>query len=106
MPTTAKIADFGPGDTINVHVKIKEKEKERIQPFQGTVIYCKGEKSHIRSVLVRKLSHGVAVERILRIPSPSIVKIEVKRSAKVRRANLSYLRRQASHAKMNLKYKL
>jgi large subunit ribosomal protein L19 len=62
---------FGPGDTINVHVKIKEGNKERIQQFQGTVIQRRGE-GNGASFTVRKVSNGVGVERIFPFVSPCI----------------------------------
>ncbi len=82
---------FGPGDTINVHVKIKEGNKERIQQFQGTVIQRRGE-GNGASFTVRKVSNGVGVERIFPDVSPSIEKIDVLKHGKVRRAKLNYLK--------------
>ncbi len=83
---------FGPGDTVNVHVKIKEGNKERIQQFQGTVIQRKNSNTNGESFTVRKVTAGVAVERIFPIASPNIDKIEMLRGGKVRRARLFYLR--------------
>lgn len=83
---------FGPGDTINVHYKIKEGSKERIQQFQGTVMQIRNTSSTGESFTVRKVSSGIAVERIFPIMSPNIDKIEVLRKGKVRRARLFYLR--------------
>ncbi|HEU5148144.1 MAG TPA: 50S ribosomal protein L19 [Chryseosolibacter sp.] len=85
------LPDFGPGDTINVHVKIKEGNKERVQQFQGTVIQRRGE-GNGASFTVRKVSNGVGVERIFPVVSPSIDKIEVLKEGKVRRAKLNYLK--------------
>jgi large subunit ribosomal protein L19 len=84
--------NFGPGDTINVHVKIKEGNKERIQQFQGTVIQRRNKGHNGETFTVRKVSNGVGVERIFPIISPSIDKIELIRKGKVRRARLFYLR--------------
>jgi len=84
--------DFGPGDTVNVHVKIKEGNKERIQQFQGTVIQRRNPNSNGETFTVRKLSNGIGVERIFPIISPNIEKVEVLRRGKVRRARLFYLR--------------
>jgi len=82
---------ISPGDTVKVHVKVKEGEKERIQVYQGVVIGIKG--GGIRtSFTVRKISNGVGVERVFPLHSPSIDKMEVIRSGKVRRAKLYFLR--------------
>jgi large subunit ribosomal protein L19 len=93
--------DFRPGDTVAVHYKIKEGERERIQVFEGVVIGKKG--GGIRETFtVRKVSYGVGIERIIPLHSPLIDKIVVKRTGKVRRAKLYYLRgrsRKASRIK-------
>lgn len=80
------------GDTVRVHVKIKEGEKERIQVFEGTIIGQRrgGSRS---TFTVRKISFGQGVERIFPLHSPMIDKLEVVRSARVRRAKLYYLRK-------------
>ncbi|PIB36665.1 50S ribosomal protein L19 [Reichenbachiella sp. 5M10] len=83
---------FGPGDTVNIHVKITEGTKERIQQFQGTVMQIKNPSTTGETFTVRKISSGIAVERIFPVNSPSIEKIEVLRRGKVRRARLFYLR--------------
>lgn len=83
---------FKAGDTINVHVNIKEGNKERTQLFQGTVIQRKNVNTNGETFTVRKVSAGVAVERIFSLISPSIEKIEVIRRGKVRRARLYYLK--------------
>ncbi len=79
------------GDTVRVHVKVREGDKERIQVFEGLVI---GQhRGGVRaSFTVRKVSFGQGVERIFPLHSPTIDKIEVLRSAKVRRAKLYFLR--------------
>jgi len=89
--------EVGPGDTIKVHVRIKEGEKERIQVFEGTVI---GKSNHGagKSVIVRKISHGVGVERIFLLNSPVVSKIEVVMKGKVSRAKLYYLRKLEGRA--------
>ena len=83
--------DYGPGDTVKVHVRIKEGDKERIQIYEGVVIaqYNKGAN---KSFNVRKMSHGVGVERIFQEASPKVAKLEIVSSGKVRRAKLYYLR--------------
>ena len=83
---------FGPGDTVNVHYKIKEGNKERIQQFQGTVMQIRNKSSNGETFTVRKISSGVAVERIFPLLTPNIEKVEVIRKGKVRRARLFYLR--------------
>lgn len=85
------IPDFGPGDTLKVHVKIKEGDKERIQVFQGTVISRKGG-SVSASFTVRKVTAGIEVERVFPLHSPNIDKIQVIRKGRVRRSKLYYLR--------------
>lgn len=96
--------DFGPGDTVNVHVKIKEGNKERIQQFRGTVIQRKNPNSNGETFSVRKVSNGVGIERIFPILSPNLDKIEVLRRGKVRRARLFYLRgRQGKSARIKEK---
>jgi large subunit ribosomal protein L19 len=84
------IPNFGPGDTVKVQVKIKEGDKERIQAFEGVVISrTRGPQA---SFTVRKISFGQGVERIFPIQSKVVDKVDVLRSAKVRRAKLYYLR--------------
>ena len=79
------------GDTVRVHVKVREGDKERIQVFEGMVIGM--HRGGIRaSFTVRKVSFGQGVERIFPLHSPTIQKVEVLRSARVRRAKLYYLR--------------
>ncbi|MBL7876689.1 MAG: 50S ribosomal protein L19 [Cyclobacteriaceae bacterium] len=100
----ADIVDFKPGDTINVHVKIKEGNKERIQQFQGVVLYRRGKGTNGESFSVRKISNGVGVERIFPLLSPSIDKIEFVKAGKVRRAKLFYLKgRQGKSARIKEK---
>lgn len=82
---------FRPGDTVKVHVKVREGNKERIQLFEGLIIACRNG-GVSESILVRKMSNGVGVERSFPIHSPLIQKFEVVRHGKVRRAKLYYLR--------------
>ncbi len=83
---------FVAGDTINVYVNIKEGNKERTQLFAGTVIQRKNPNTAGETFTVRKISSGIAVERIFPVISPALEKIEVVRKGKVRRARLYYLR--------------
>ncbi|MGH9357802.1 MAG: 50S ribosomal protein L19 [Terriglobia bacterium] len=85
------IPAFRAGDTVRVHVKIKEGDKERVQAFEGTVIRIR--RGGINATFtVRKISFGQGVERIFPLHSPSIEKVELRRSGRVRRAKLYYLR--------------
>jgi len=86
-----------PGDTVKVHVKVKEGEKERIQVFQGIIIGIKGGGMRA-SFTIRKVSNGVGVERVFPFNSPTVDKLEVVRSAKVRRAKLYFLREKLGKA--------
>ena len=86
-----KIPELKVGNTVRVHVRIKEGEKERIQIFEGLVIYRYGG-GISATFTVRKISSGVGVEKIFPVHSPMIAKIEVVRLGKVRRAKLSYIR--------------
>ena len=86
-----KIPEFGPGDTLKVHTKIREGDKERIQVFEGVVIQTKG-KGTGKTFTVRKISGGVAVERVFPLHSPNVTKIQRLRQGRVRRAKLFYLR--------------
>ncbi len=86
------LPDFGPGDTVKVHVKIKEGEKERIQAFQGVVI-SKRKGSSNATFTVRKVSYGIGVERIFPMYSPIIDKVEIITRGRVRRAKIYYLRK-------------
>ena len=79
------------GDTVRVHVKVREGDKERIQVYEGMVIGM--HRGGIRaSFTVRKVSFGQGVERIFPLHSPTIDKVELVRSAQVRRAKLNFLR--------------
>lgn len=91
------LPDFGPGDTVKVHVKIKEGEKERVQVFQGVVI-SKRKGTVNATFTVRKVSYGVGVERIFPLHSPVISKIEVISRGRVRRAKIYYLRKLRGRA--------
>ena len=86
------IPQFKPGDTVRVSSKIVEAGKERIQAFEGLVIKRQGPAAR-ETFTVRKMVMGIGVERIFPINSPSIEKIQVMRSGKVRRAKLYYMRK-------------
>jgi large subunit ribosomal protein L19 len=86
-----KVPQCKVGDLIDVHVRTVEGEKERIQIFNGTVISKKGSGNRI-TITVRRVVQGEGVERVFPIHSPNIVEIVVKKSHKIRRAKLYYLR--------------
>ncbi len=83
--------DFNVGDTVKVFFKIIEGKTERIQVYEGIVL-CKKNAGARRTFTVRKESFGIGVERVFPYNSPRIVKVEVTRPGKVRRAKLYYLR--------------
>lgn len=87
----ADIPEFRAGDTVSVHIRIIEGNKERVQIFQGVCIRRKGG-TVSASCTVRKISHGVGVEKTFALHSPRIDKIELMSQGKVRRARLYYLR--------------
>lgn len=89
--------DFGPGDTVRVHVKVVEAERERIQIFEGVVLRRSGGGLQ-ETFTVRKVSGGVGVERIFPVHSPRVDKIEVVRRGAVRRAKLYYLRERVGRS--------
>ncbi|MDN5326512.1 MAG: large subunit ribosomal protein [Moorella sp. (in: firmicutes)] len=91
------IPDFKPGDTVRVHVKVVEGNRERIQVFEGVVIGRRGRGIN-ETFTVRRVSYGVAVERIFPLHSPRLERIEVVRHGKVRRAKLYYLRERVGKA--------
>jgi large subunit ribosomal protein L19 len=89
------------GDTVRVHVKVVEGTRERIQVFDGVVIAVKGKVGLSTSFTVRRLAHGVGVERTFLVHAPRIDKIEVLRHGQVRRAKLFYLREKVGkHARI------
>ncbi len=85
------IPDFGPGDSVKVHVKVVEGGRERIQVFEGIVLSRRGSGTR-ETFTVRKISAGIGVERTFPLHSPRIAGIEIVRHGKVRRAKLYYLR--------------
>ena len=84
---------FDVGDTVDVHVRIREGEKERIQIFTGVVLGIRGS-GIARAFTVRRIVAGEGVERVFPIHCPSVVEVNVKKRAKVRRAKLYYLRQR------------
>lgn len=91
------LPNFGPGDSVKVHVKVTEGKRERIQIFEGVVL--KRQNGGLRETFtVRKISFGVGVEKTFPLHSPTIEKIDVTRRGKVRRAKLNYLRDRVGKA--------
>ena len=93
----AEVPQFRVGDTVRVHAMIKEGNRERIQIFEGTVLKRQGGSTR-ETFTVRKSSNGVGVEKTWPLHSPHVVKVEVIRQGKVRRAKLSYLRDRVGKA--------
>jgi large subunit ribosomal protein L19 len=87
----ADIPEFAPGDTVVVQVKVREGSRERLQAFEGVVIGIRNRGLN-SAFTVRKISHGVGVERTFQTHSPIIAAISVKRRGDVRQAKLYYLR--------------
>ena len=94
---TKEIPAFGPGDTVVVQVKVKEGNRERLQAFEGVVI-GKRNRALNSAFTVRKISHGVGVERTFQSYSPLVDSITVKRRGDVRQAKLYYLRELSGRA--------
>lgn len=86
-----EVPAFGAGDTVEVMVKVVEGTRERLQAFEGVVI-AKRNRGLNSSFTVRKISHGVGVERVFQTYSPLVDSVKVKRRGAVRRAKLYYLR--------------
>ena len=91
------VADFAPGDTVVVQVKVKEGNRERLQAFEGVVIGVRNRGLN-SAFTVRKISHGVGVERTFQTHSPLVDSITVKRRGDVRQAKLYYLRELTGRA--------
>ena len=93
----AEVPEFRTGDTVRVHALIKEGNRERVQIFEGTVLKKQGGSTR-ETFTVRKSSNGVGVEKTWPLQSPHVVKVEVIRHGKVRRAKLNYLRDRVGKA--------
>ena len=91
------VPDFGPGDTVVVQVRVKEGSRERLQAFEGVVL-GKRNRGVNSGFTVRKISHGVGVERTFQTYSKLIDSITVKRRGDVRQAKLYYLRELSGRA--------
>src|SRR5438876_8188323 len=91
------VPEFTIGDQVDVHQRILEGQKERIQIFSGTVIARRGDGMR-EMFTVRRIVQGEGVERVFPLHSPKIAKVEVKRTGRVRRAKLYYLRKRVGKA--------
>ena len=92
-----ELPEFGPGDSVVVQVKIKEGDRERLQAYEGVVI-GKRSRGLNSSFTVRKISHGVGVERTFQTYSPTVDSVKLKRRGDVRQAKLYYLRELTGRA--------
>lgn len=97
MQSARALPAFEPGDTVVVQVKVKEGERSRLQSFEGVVI-AKRNRGYHSSFTVRKISHGVGVERVFQTYSNAVDSVEVKRRGDVRRAKLYYMRELSGRA--------
>lgn len=86
-----EIPDLAPGDTVVVQVRVKEGSRERLQAYEGVVIARRNRGLH-SAFTVRKISHGVGVERTFQTHSPQVDSIQIKRRGDVRKAKLYHLR--------------
>lgn len=91
------LPDFSAGDTVVVQVRVKEGKNERLQAYEGVVI-AKKNRGLNSSFTVRKISHGVGVERTFQTHSPLVESVKVTRRGAVRRAKLYYLRNLSGKA--------
>lgn len=91
------IPEFRAGDNVRVHVRVVEGERERIQLFEGLVIARRG-RGISETYTVRRISHGVGVERTFPLHTPRVAQIDVIRRGKVRRAKLYYIRELSGRA--------
>lgn len=92
-----ELPEFGPGDTVVVQVKIREGDRERLQAFEGVVIGRRNRGLN-SSFTVRKISHGVGVERTFQTYSPLVDSVSLKRRGDVRQSKLYYLRELTGRA--------
>lgn len=97
MQAGKTLPEFAPGDTVVVQVKVKEGERVRLQSYEGVVI-ARRNRGFNSSFTVRKISHGVGVERVFQTFSPMIESVEIKRRGDVRRAKLYYMRELSGKA--------
>jgi large subunit ribosomal protein L19 len=92
------IPDLRPGDTVRVHARIVEGERERVQVFQGVVMRLRKGGSNANFTVRRIAAHGIGVERTFLLSSPRVERVEILRRAKIRRAQLYFLRKYRGKA--------
>lgn len=97
-PVNSNIPQLSAGDTVSVHVRIKEGDRERIQEFKGMVIRVRKGGNQSDFTVRRVASNGIGVERTFLLRSPRIDKVVVERHARVRRANLYFMRKRTGKA--------
>ncbi|ACD90455.1 MAG: 50S ribosomal protein L19 [Chlorobium limicola] len=105
VEATQSRTDFpviNPGDTVRIQLKVIEGEKERLQAYEGVVISDRGAGAS-KTITVRKISHGVGVERIIPVNSPNVESVTVLKHGKARRAKLFYLRKRTGKAALKVK---
>jgi large subunit ribosomal protein L19 len=104
-PVNENIPEIRSGDTVSVHVKITEGDRERIQEFKGTVIRLRKSGNNANFTVRRVASNGIGVERTFLLRSPRLDKVVVERHAKVRRAQLYFMReRTGKSARLKQKF--
>lgn len=104
-PVNSNIPELQPGDTVKVFLRIKEGNNERTQEFKGTVIRTRKGGNNANFTVRRIASNGIGVERTFLTRSPRLEKVIVERHAKVRRAQLYYLReRTGKRARLKQKF--
>ena len=89
------------GDTVELYLKIKEGNKERVQVFKGLIIAIKGVGLN-RNLVVRKISYGIGVEKIVPLHSPTLDKVKIVKKGKVRRSKLYYMRERIGKRAMKV----
>jgi len=97
-PVNSNIPQLSAGDTVSVHVRIKEGDRERIQEFKGMVIRVRKGGNQGDFTVRRVASNGIGVERTFLLRSPRIDKVVVERHARIRRANLYFMRKRTGKA--------
>ena len=103
-PPNPNIPQLHAGDSVSVYVRVREGDNERVQEFRGTVIRLRKGGNNANFTVRRIASHGIGVERTFLLRSPRIEKVEIRRQAHVRRAQLYYLRgRKGKRARLAAK---
>lgn len=92
------IPELRPGDTVRVHARIVEGDRERVQVFKGIIIRLRRGGANANFTVRRIASHGIGVERTFLLHSPRVEKVDILRRARVRRAQLYYLRQRRGKA--------